>query len=360
MKQQTKQNLALFGLQLAVWLVMMLAPACIVYLLNPSGGTHWMFLWQSIPLVAPMFLIYMVSFYVLVPYLYFRGHRLWYILASIAFIALINIRFMMTDVSMLNDVARTGFYTLISSVLVIHTVVVFAAFGVRNYVHSHRLQLELQEERRKSTEAELTWLKNQLNPHFLFNSLNNISSLTQIDPDQAQEAIAQLSDLLRYALYESNKPQVPLTAEVEFMHNYISMMRLRCSDLTTVEEDLVPANIQVAPLLFISFIENAFKHGSSNTNPSHIAIHLQATDSRITFSCKNTNFPKSDTDRSGSGVGLENTRRRLDLLYPGRYTWQQEVASNEFRIVITLDLLKPLQTPQTSQTSQTLQTPQTP
>lgn len=344
MKQQTKQNLALFGLQLAVWLVMMLVPACIVYLLNPSGGKHWMFLWQSIPLVAPMCLIYMVSFYVLVPYLYFRGRKLWYVLASIALILLVNIRFMMTDVSMLNDVARTGFYTLISSVLVIHTVVVFAAFGVRNYVQSYRLQLELQEERRKSTEAELTWLKNQLNPHFLFNSLNNISSLTQIDPDQAQEAIAQLSDLLRYALYEGNKQFVPLAGEVEFMHNYIEMMKLRCSNHTTVEVEfpdyslLSPhSSLLVPPLIFISFIENAFKHGVSNNTDTHIFITLSTDPQHVVFTCRNTNLPKGTSDHSGSGIGLENTRRRLDLCYPGRYIWRQEVIDNEFCVSVEIN-----------------------
>ena len=341
MKPLVKQQLALFGIQLAIWLIMMLAPAGIVYLLDPSGHRHWMFLGQAGALVGPMCMIYMFSFYVLVPYLYFRGHKFWYILASIALIVLVNIRFMTADLSMLPEVARTGFYTLMTSVFIIHTVVVFAAFGVRNYLRSHRIQLELQEERRKSAEAELVWLKNQLNPHFLFNSLNNISSLTQIDPDKAQDAIAQLSDLLRYALYEGNKQFVPLSGEIEFMRNYIEMMKLRCSDHTTVEVDFpvsVPAYLEVPPLIFISFIENAFKHGVSSNTDSQISVRLSFSDQRtIHFECQNTNLPKGDSDRSGSGIGLENTRRRLDLCYPNCYTWKQDVVDNKFCVAVELE-----------------------
>lgn len=340
MKPLKKHTIAFFGIQLAVWLIMMLAPASIVYLINPSGSSHWMFLDHAMMLVGPMCVIYMLSFYVLVPYLFFRGHKVWYILASLLLICLVNVQFFFADLSALAEPARLGFYTLITGLIIMHLIVAFAAFAICNYLRSHRIQLELQEERRKSVEAELTWLKNQLNPHFLFNSLNNISSLTQIDPDKAQEAIAQLSDLLRYALYESNKAQVPLAGEVEFVHNYISMMKLRCSDLTTVIEDLPDGSemtsMQVPPLLFISFIENAFKHGTSSSQPTHINIRLAVDKEQIIFACRNSNCPKRDTDRSGSGVGLENTRRRLELLYPGRYSWQQSLENDEFSIVLKL------------------------
>lgn len=347
MKRERKQDLALFGMQLFVWLLLMLAPAGISYFINPSGHGHWLFLWNSVSLIAPMMVVYMISYYVLLPLLFYRGHKLWYVLCSLLLIALINIRFILADVSMLNGMAKTGFYNLATSSVTIDVLVVLGAFAFRSYQRSHVIQRELEEERRKSTEAELHWLKNQLNPHFLFNSLNNISSLTQIDPDQAQDAIAQLSDLLRYALYESNKPMVPLSGELEFMRNYISLMRLRCSSLTEVEEALDMRNevpgvrrqeLQIAPLLFISFIENAFKHGTSNNQPSSVKIRLHVEDGKIFFECQNTNFPKADTDRSGSGVGLENTRRRLDLLYAGRYDWKQSVEDGIYTVRVMLTL----------------------
>ena len=340
MKRDMKQDLTLFGLQILVWFLLMLAPAGVCYLIDPAGQRHWMFLFQAISLIGPMGVVYMINFYVLVPYLFFRNHKGGYLLAAFVLILLMNARWIPAAFMIPDAIARGGLITLLASSIAIHALSTLGAFGLRGYLRSHQIQRQLDEERRKSTEAELTWLKNQLNPHFLFNSLNNISSLTQIDPDQAQDAIGQLSDLLRYALYESNKPLVPLSGEAEFMHNYISLMKLRCSTSTIVEEEMMLDNassMQIAPLLFISFIENAFKHGTSNNQPSKISIRLTAETKQLTFECRNTNFPKSDTDRSGSGVGLENTRRRLDLLYPDKYEWKQTLEDGFYSIRLTLN-----------------------
>lgn len=334
-----KQNIAFLIIQLSVWLLMILAPAGVAYMLDPTSHRHWIFLGQTWPLLIPMFVVYMTSFYALVPFLFFRGHKILYLVSTLALITLLNSRFFFADVSMLPAPAKDGFYVLMGTTIFIHLIVALAAFALRNYLRSHNIQIQLEEERRKSAEAELTWLKNQLNPHFLFNSLNNISSLTQIDPDQAQDAIAQLSDLLRYALYESNKPSVPLMGEVEFMQNYISMMKLRCSSLTTVSVDFpasCSSSVSIAPLLFISFIENAFKHGVSNNLASEINIFLQVKDSGLVFECRNTNLPKGDSDHSGSGIGLENTRRRLELLYPNKYEWEQKIENDQFIIRVAI------------------------
>jgi len=297
-----------------------------------------MFFIQSATMIGPMAIVFMVNFYLLVPYLFFRNKRGWYVAAALVLLFIMNVRLIQADVSSFDDIVQTGFYLWLIVSIIVELLATLAAFGLRIFIRSQEIQRQLEEEQRKSTEAELHWLKNQLNPHFLFNSLNNISSLTQIDPDEAQEAIAQLSELLRYALYESNKPQVPLTGEVEFMHNYISMMKLRCSSLTTVEEELDVENhsMQVAPLLFISFVENAFKHGTSANQPSNISIHLSTEGDSIHFVCSNTNLPKSNSDKSGSGVGLENTQRRLDLLYPNRYKWVQTLENDIYRIEITI------------------------
>ena len=197
------------------------------------------------------------------------------------------------------------------------------------------------EKKQKEVEAELAWLKNQINPHFLFNTLNNISSLTQIDADEAQDAVMQLSDLLRYAMYETNKPKVPLDGEVEFLRNYIELMKLRCNEMTTVSTEIEVAdrNMEVAPLLFISLVENAFKHGMNSNAPATIDISLKQEDGTLVFVSDNTNNPKPTKDRSGSGIGLENTRRRLDLLYQGRYQWEQTITpENIYHVKITLQL----------------------
>jgi sensor histidine kinase YesM len=122
------------------------------------------------------------------------------------------------------------------------------------------------------------------------------------------------------------------------MRNYIELMKLRCNDKTTVDYQLSIVNYQLelAPLLFISLIENAFKHGVSSSRPSKIDIRMEQQDDQLVFTCDNTNFPKDDTDRSGSGIGLENTRRRLDLIYPGRYTWEQSLEGDIYHVRITI------------------------
>ena len=159
--------------------------------------------------------------------------------------------------------------------------------SIRHFIRNRDIKQQLKDEKAKNTEAELAWLKNQINPHFLFNTLNNISSLTQIDPDAAQDAIAQLSDLLRYAMYETNKKTVPISGEVAFMRNYIALMKLRCNEKTEVKTTFeVEQDVEIAPLLFISLIENAFKHGVSSSRHSMIDIHLeQKNNSKTTVSC---------------------------------------------------------------------------
>ena len=220
----------------------------------------------------------------------------------------------------------------------LNCIVAAIAIGIRHFIRTRQIRQQLKDEQAKHTEAELAWLKNQINPHFLFNTLNNISSLTQIDADAAQDAIAQLSDLLRYAMYETNKSLVPIQGEVEFMENYIALMKLRCNDKAVVNAqwDIINGQSEIAPLLFISLIENAFKHGLSSSRPSRIDIRLEQQEGQLVFTCDNTNYPKSDADRSGSGIGIENTRRRLELMYHDRYQWEQSLDGDIYHVRITL------------------------
>jgi LytS/YehU family sensor histidine kinase len=140
-------------------------------------------------------------------------------------------------------------------------------------------------------------------------------------------------------MYETNKNTVPIEGEVEFMRNYISLMKLRCNEKTEVVTTFdIKKNIDIAPLLFISLVENAFKHGVSSSRPSKIDIRLLQNDNELIFNCDNTNYPKDDADRSGSGIGLENTRRRLDLMYRNRYKWEQELKGDIYHVRITLTI----------------------
>lgn len=197
-----------------------------------------------------------------------------------------------------------------------------------------------QELEHSRTQAELQNLKSQLNPHFLFNTLNNIYSLIQIDADRAQQAVHDLSRMLRYVLYESSCPTVPLAAEVEFLRDYIELMRIRLPRHVEVGVSLPeePSPTPVAPLLFISLIENAFKHGTSNDRPSFIRIDIHERGGELVCRIRNSCFPKTASDRSGSGIGLKNLSKRLEMIYPQRHTFEYGERGGTYTALLRIKL----------------------
>ena len=334
MNKIKRRDIWLFVVQLILLQLIMLSPGLLTYITSGSGTLASESLWIAIYWLAPVLGVYLLNFYLCVPMLWFR-HRYWQFgLANIMLIGLLNLHTISHNIYSLPEYIRAGYASFMSISLIINLMAIGIALSIRYFMRQS-------ERRQKEVEAELAWLKNQINPHFLFNTLNNISSLAQIDADETQEAIMQLSDLLRYAMYETNKPKVRLDGEVEFMRNYIDLMKLRCNEMTEVNAQFIMHNAQleVAPLLFISLIENAFKHGMNSNAPAMIDIRLEQQDDTLIFLCDNTNNPKPTKDRSGSGIGLENTRRRLDLLYPGRYTWEQTITpENIYHVKITIRL----------------------
>lgn len=181
------------------------------------------------------------------------------------------------------------------------------------------------------TAAELQNLRSQLNPHFLLNTLNNIYALIAFDADKAQESVQELSKLLRHVLYENKDQFTTLGKEMEFIQSYIELMRIRLSSNVTVETtyDLnADSNTPIAPLIFISLVENAFKHGISPTEPSYIKIRFSEVQGMVRCLIQNSNHRKVGYDKSGSGIGLEQVQKRLDLTYPGKYTWNYGLSND--------------------------------
>lgn len=181
------------------------------------------------------------------------------------------------------------------------------------------------------TDAELKNLRNQINPHFLLNTLNNIYALTAFNQQKAQEAIMELSGMLRHLLYDNQQEFVNLTDEVNFIKSYINLMKIRIAKTCDINVKIdIPESctIRVAPLIFISLIENAFKHGIAATGKSFINISIDADMKHIACYIENSNHPKNETDRSGHGIGLEQVTRRLELSYGGKYSWEKGVKEN--------------------------------
>ncbi len=350
MKRISKKDLWLFLAQVVVWGIVILALPLATLLSTHDLASSKPSFFMAWGLFHGPLIVYFANFYIFGPYLFFRRKFWWFALCNILLLVAINNQFFFgyamikervpdTIPGIPQDAAWTAFLMSILITLLMNIAIGAIAIGIRHFIRTNQIRQQLRDEKAKNTEAELAWLKNQINPHFLFNTLNNISSLTQIDPDAAQDAIAQLSDLLRYAMYETNKKTVPITGEVEFMRNYISLMKLRCNEKTEVTTSFdIQQDTEIAPLLFISLIENAFKHGVSSSRLSKIDIRLLQEGNQLIFNCDNTNYPKDDADRSGSGIGLENTRRRLDLMYAGHYQWEQSLHDDIYHVKITLKI----------------------
>lgn len=228
----------------------------------------------------------------------------------------------------------------------IASLIFVAALGVvmKSTQKMTQMQSRQKELEKAMSEAELKNLKHQLNPHFLLNTLNNIYALSQFNSPKTSSAVMQLSELLRYVLYDNEKMFVPLREEADFITNYIDLMKLRLTDnvqVTTTMHISQDSAVQIAPLIFISLIENAFKHGVSNDEPSFIEMELTEKEGgQVHFLCRNSLFPKTESDRSGSGIGLKQVQKRLDLLYPHRYIWRYETDKNICSTVLIINTLK--------------------
>jgi len=190
------------------------------------------------------------------------------------------------------------------------------AVAIRMTGNWYRIEVEKQQIEKERTQAELKNLKSQLNPHFLFNTLNNIYALIPIDRTKAQFAVHSLSHMLRYVLYENNQNYIPLEKEIQFVRNYVELMELRLPDRvgTTVDLPEQADGYTIAPLLFITLVENAFKHGVSPSQPSFVHISIRMVkEGTLVCTIENSDFPKTDADRSGSGIGLSVSRQIMRM-----------------------------------------------
>lgn len=190
---------------------------------------------------------------------------------------------------------------------------------------------------KQNTETQLAFLKNQISPHFFMNTLNNIHALIDIDHARAQDAIIQLSRLMSYMLYESEAQKVALSKEIEVLKSYIELMKMRIKnvDLQLKLPDLLP-KVNIAPLLSIAFIENAFKYGISNSKPSFIHITIDADDHLFRFYATNSVHKKDD--KKEGGIGIENTKKRLDLIYENNYKLDIRENDTTFEVDLKINL----------------------
>ncbi len=321
---------------------------------NDTWGEVWNRYLHSLGNPIAYMLIFYINYLWLVPKFLLRKHS-WarFILINIVVLA-VGFGIISDWFSLIHDIVpglddnwhtkgghRPQFFRHFYSTLV-EILFIALAVAIRMYQRWQHIEQARKDAEAARTQAELSNLRNQLNPHFLLNTLNNIYALIAFDQDKAQTAVGQLSKMLRHMLYDNQQDFVPLYKEVDFIQNYIELMKIRVTSgvkITTAIDVRPDDATPVAPLLFISLIENAFKHGISPQGTADISIGMERREGgAIVCDIRNSYYPKHENDKSGSGIGLEQVQRRLDLMYSDHYTWDKGVTSDgtQYYSIITI------------------------
>jgi two-component system, LytTR family, sensor kinase len=212
-----------------------------------------------------------------------------------------------------------------------------AVSSIQEWFRSEETKKEMEHEK---VNTELSLLKSQINPHFFFNTLNNIYSLAIVKSEETASSILKLSSIMRYVLTETDQKLVPLSNEIEFLQNYINLQSVRLTDKVklTVDIDGEIDGKQIAPLLFIPFVENAFKYGVSTVEPSEIVIRLSATNKTVHLFVQNHIVKASKQSAVNTGIGIANVKRRVELLYPGKHRLSITEQGNRYTVNLEIEL----------------------
>ncbi|TRX71104.1 sensor histidine kinase [Carboxylicivirga sp. M1479] len=211
--------------------------------------------------------------------------------------------------------------------------------GLRLAFRWTRLEQEREVLEKEKVKSELAFLRNQVSPHFFMNTLNNIHSLIDFDTTEAKDSIIRLSKLMRHLLYNSEAERIHINKEMDFIRNYVDLMKLRYSNKVDIRlniDEQLP-DVKIPPLLFTSYVENAFKHGISYQHPSFIHMSIFSKNKELEFSIRNSNH-RSEAIVGESGIGTENARKRLDILYGNNYKLQEDCVDDAYIVKLNLPL----------------------
>lgn len=328
MKFSSKQMIGENLLYLMVWMVIILVPVLNSKMLEEVHVSleNILIAWLKI---APYLLIFIIHNSLIAPRLLLRKHRyVWYLIVNLLTITavfslvaiyekyvpydsepyILNGKASFTDLAIYWNILLGFFMTGLN-------------MGIKLLYRSLRDEQQMEELKRQNLQAEMDYLRYQINPHFFMNTLNNIHALIDIDTEYAKSAVIELSKMMRYVLYESGSETISLKKDIQFIENYIELMRIRYDssiDIRFDYPDSIPNKVAIPPLLLIVFVENAFKHGVSYNHASFIQIRIGYRDDAVTAVISNSRHEKS---RPGTtGIGLENVKKRLALIYQDNYT----------------------------------------
>ena len=327
-----------FFLHFSVWATLLFILTTHVYL------EHDKFPIDAYSKVIIGLFVFYINYLVLVPKLFFKRKVFLYVTAALILCTIgANIIYQLEISHILNTFydddhkhhkSRTIAFMVYSSSVTIGAI-------IRTYKKWSENELARTEIENQKNISELEALKNQINPHFLFNSLNSICSLAVKKSDDAPEAIIMLSELMRYMLYETKSKFVPLTKEIEHINNYVNLQKLRLANTQGIKLN-INGNIntqKIPPLLLISFIENAFKYGADNQGNTNVTIDISVNNNNFLFTCSNSvNVQRKQ--KESSGIGIQNTKKRLNLLFPNSHELVIVNETSEFSVHLSLKLAK--------------------
>lgn len=293
--------------------------------------------------VADLALLIYVTNYVLIPQLLYKKRYVWFGLTFVVMIlssSVIKMRFLgiIIDNPALYNWSADLKNRLYDNILP-HFFLVIAGAAVKLMFDYGKLQQRMAETAKEKAEAELNFLKSQINPHFVFNSLNSVYFLINKDNADAREALHKFSEMLRYQLYEMNGEKISVEKEIRYLKDYTDLQQLRKDEKYNVEFDCGPEvkDFMIEPLLLIPFVENAFKHISHyNDKLNSVKISMNRSNGTFNFNIENSTEPVKISGQGG--IGLTNVKRRLELLYPGRHILSISHTDEKFRVNLKLEV----------------------
>ena len=298
---------------------------------------------------AFLLIFYYSNTHILIPRLLTKRKWLWYILVVIGLLFLFLFLHRMLDdivrsempekIRLRMDRRRSSYlypFTPSTAVFFLVFTVSTCTRVIQEWLGIERKKQEIENEK---LATELSFLKTQINPHFLFNTLNNIYSLAMVKSEATADAVLKLSSIMRYVLSETKHDTVPLDKEIQFVKHYIELQKVRLTDKVSIEFNVEgeTEGKQIAPLLLIPFVENAFKYGVSTKENSKLLFELKTDAEKIYFNATNDKITYDKGHENNTGIGLKNTKRRLELLYPGKHTLNVLQQDKQFIVNLILE-----------------------
>ncbi|WP_276167907.1 sensor histidine kinase [Zobellia alginiliquefaciens] len=341
--KQTHRFLFHVFLWLAVWLMAWL-------LLNENAR----FLDKNVPSFIMQIIVIAALIYWTAPTLLFKKKYL--LFGVVSFVLIVFCSFLITENPILNNIpegnmppppggGRRGGPPIAPPEILIQFLILSIAYVLATFVETFLFAQKKEEEtirnKNENLQMELKFLKSQINPHFLFNSLNNIYALSVIDSNKTQQSIGTLSEMLRYVLYECEQPTVPIKKEIAYISNYLDLFRLKSSKPFPINTkfEVLNSNAKIAPMILIPFVENALKHG----NIDHVAdgfldIKVHSDNRNIAFYVTNSISVMPTQKDAVGGIGLENVKKRLEILYPDKHVLKIEDTPDSYTVNLSISL----------------------